>query len=932
MRRKHYIYIYFLINLFVYSQDILVLNYFSKGNYESDEIIKGIENNSMENQKIYIEYLGIDQNLTSEYRDKVEEFIKFKYKDLNFDYVININIKQQYFNEIFEESTHIYTNNIANKDLNITLSTNNLEKFIENILHIQPLIKKLYIQNISLKDLIYFKKKYFYIEFEQIDLDNSVGVALLDYLNSSEGLLLTEPITSIEGVEKLKNLNAPIYAFKLNPEDYYSVVFQEDLYTTGYELITLLSQDKLVIEKEKIQLLDSIYLFNARDLKRFRIFYRDIQEKVIFFNENEFFLLINKSLVKNLSVLFLITFSSFCIFVLFKWRMLIKQLLKLKSQAEKHNEVKSQFLANMTHEIRTPLNGILGMADIMKDDNLEENSKIKLSIIKNSANHLLNIVNEILDFSKIQARQILINEDIIDFNKLFKEINNIFFNPIQKKGLILCFFIDKNIPKELIGDYQKMKQVLINLVGNAIKFTKEGEVIVKVKVIHRGKKCKLLFTIKDSGIGISHHKKEELFESFTQLDSSYGRSYEGTGLGLSITKSFLLHMKSKIRLISIEGKGSLFYFLIDFKINGLEVDNISKNCQYLILEDNKKIKSYLFEMLGEYRIPYITPFDFEEFQEIFQEFIVEPHNRLIISENIYFQNIEFFREYFISKTKHKGKVKILVNSYKNSNFFKSLGINYSLKNPLFQSELLDFSMSRLILKKDIEKEEFLNKKVLIIEDNATNAQVLIFYLKRFNIECVHAENSNEALIYMEKERYSLIFMDIQLPTTNGFELTRRILEKGYKTPIIAVTAHVIKGYKEKCIASGMSDYISKPIIYEELKDILNLYCGYELINIPNLINIYGIGSFKNLSVSFRNSVDLDIKKLGAAIETSDFENIKFYCHKIKGSLLNFKATPIINDIERLEIKEMSKKEAELIYRNIIRLIKIIIYQMEDINL
>ncbi len=922
-----------ILHFTLLSQDILVLNYYSKGNYESDQIINGIEENKNEKQNVYVDYLSLDFNSSSEYIREIERILAIKYKEKKFEYIVHINISEKhYFSNLFQGSQRLYTEDLNGDFTNtIGLDDNTLDSFIEQILLIQPFINKLYIEDLPWKELINLKKKYPYVEFEYINLENSLGVALLNLLGKNDGLVLVKRPIEDQIINKLKTLGKPIYAFNLTPEDYYSVVYQEDFYLRGQELINLFKKYPKKSDFNDIILYDSLYLFNAEHLQRYRIFTKNTHERVSFFNEKDFFVLVNKETATNLFLLFLLIFSSFCTFVLLKWKTLIKQLKYLKFEAEKHSEVKSRFLANMTHEIRTPLNGIIGMTEIMKGDSLDNPSRMKLKIVESSAKHLLNVVNEILDFSKIEAGKVIINRDRFAMNQLLRELSDIFTSTVQQKKLNLIFFVNKDIPPELIGDYLKLKQILTNLISNAIKFTSEGEVVVRVDLIGQGEdNCKLMFSVKDSGIGIEKEKFNKLFNSFTQLDSSYSRRYGGTGLGLSITKKFLLHMNSDIYFDSQLGDGTIFYFNLVLDISRRkEVEDNQGYKQFLIYEEDQSILVNEIEMLEMFDYDYIIAQEFDEFCELLEDLSEEANLYVLISEGYFMRNKRNLEEILSKKERLKGSTKILIEKYKNLEYFENIGLTYSFKTPLFQPDLFEFGGNKI----DFEEREEIkfNKRILVVEDNSTNAHVLLHYLDQFGITAHHAESAELALKYINETRYHMILMDIQLPEMNGFELTNIIKKKGHTMPIIAVTAHSYKGYREKCIEYGMADYLSKPVIFDELREKLTKYCGTSIIDIGELRKTYGKEILLKLIGAYMRSNEQDLYQLEEAIKTNNIENIKKYAHKIKGTLLNFRANTIAEIFEVIEKENLLIGTIESLFNEGLELINIMNYQLNEVR-
>ena len=515
-----------------------------------------------------------------------------------------------------------------------------------------------------------------------------------------------------------------------------------------------------------------------------------------------------------------------------KNRLLEEALEEAKTAAK----VKSEFLANMSHEIRTPMNGIIGATDILQDMPLEDEAQKMLSIISKSGNSLLRIINDILDFSKIEAGKLDIDEIPFNLQKALDEVVELFRIKANKKNLEFIYSFDNRIKHLVIGDEVRINQILINLLGNAIKFTNEGHIILKVNIINDGKESYLIkFSIEDTGVGIPSNKQKQIFESFTQADGSTTRKFGGTGLGTTISRMLVDLMNGTIGLISPNpnlksNKGCIFHFTIPLKKGDAIVkkelfDGSLKGKKALIIDDNRINNIVIENMLNNISIDAKSVLSGEEAEKIILEDI--DFDLVFVDYNMPEKNgFDVFVK--LKPLLPKDAKFIMISSNTTDiNITKVLkhGFDACLFKPIKQIDLYN-SLSKVyglrkITEKTTKKETKTidiphNFKVLLVEDNLINQKVALSVFKQINISADVANHGKEALDMIQKKDYDIIFMDVQMPIMDGFETVTKLRTNGNDTVIIAMTANAMKGDREKCLRIGMNDYISKPFKKNDL--------------------------------------------------------------------------------------------------------------------
>jgi signal transduction histidine kinase len=621
----------------------------------------------------------------------------------------------------------------------------------------------------------------------------------------------------------------------------------------------------------------------------------------------------------------------------------VEELQIAKDRAEAANQAKMQFLANISHEIRTPMNGVLGIAEILERSMLTERQRQMLRTLQQSGEDLMVIINDLLDFSKLEAGKFDLNISTFNLYNLLDTSTDVFNAPARKKGVELACIVQPDVPAFIQSDPDRIRQIIINLIGNAIKFTSRGSVVIEIGTGQdTGTQGQLIITVTDTGIGIPEKALEKIFSPFTQADETMTRSHGGTGLGLAIVHQLLHLMDGSIDVTSREGEGSVFTVTIPFihPESRLQPDTAPFACIHVAaIGLSPLVRASLNNILKRYEIE-------ARHHESPQEALAETDGRTLffVEASADAKKTEECLSLLRAHPAEKSVV-LITPDLDESELRAELLTDKVIGKPLRQSDIQNIVLEAAGLSmlsqydetNEYQKDVVFDARALLVEDNKVNQKVAQGALRIFGLDIDIAENGLVAVEMLRQSDYDIVFMDCQMPLMDGYTASTRIREMeagrspANRVPIVAMTAHALAKDKLRCFQSGMDGYLAKPFTLKNLSRVLKQWLPDRMRTVQgaaeepeatqktsdvldesilqNLRNLQSNGSpdlLRTVFTAYATSANQLMREIGEAVRSRDFVNLGKHCHTLKSSSFNVGAkqmSALAKEMENLAREE-----------------------------
>ena len=722
-----------------------------------------------------------------------------------------------------------------------------LDAYLERIIYLQPAVEKIYLLGFQEEEADDLRRKFSRIEFSKFSMEE-------DGEEAGEGRALV--VKGRRDTRELNKLNYPVYGYRYAPADEFAMVLYPGEREGG-------SEERL--------------FFNYPKAKKYKLNYFLLEGGYSFYNMDGHFFVIDKRNLNRIIISFHLTIIvSFIMFYLIvSRRKLVRELTETRQRAEEASQEKGRFLANMSHEIRTPLSGIIGTVETLKGLTMDRKISEKIGIIGGASHHLLEIINDILDFSKIEANKIEIHKNQFSLRETLAEVLQIFEATVNRKGLSLRCICSKDLPHLVVGDRLVLRKVLINLVGNAVKFTHNGEITLYLEVDGDGR---IDFKVTDTGIGIPEEMLERITDDFIQGQQGHSREYEGTGLGLAITSRFLFLMDSKLEVESSVGRGSTFHFKLSLPKAEDEFNMATGG--FILYTACREIRAFFQEFGDSYSIPYIIVSSREELREMTEdEEVLHDYPHIFVGEDLY------------SQGKDASDCTVVCRSPR-----ELVGASTISMNPLFNWKIYK-SMEKVGLEQTERKTRGI--KALIVDDSRLNLNVLRDLLKGMGVAVTSASRGCEALELLTDE-IDIVFTDIQMPEMDGYELAERIKRINRKLPVVAITANAFIEDRIKALKGSLDAYVTKPFQRDDLIEAIENLVPQ--IKVERLVDELGR---EGIIADCLKEIPEGILGLREAVEVRANEKVRYYAHKLKGEFSYLKEDKVRILLEEIETEPES---------------------------